>query len=452
MNQKFCVVLCLALVLAAAQPAPAVEIVPPSPGDTSVTITGLTLPVPPTGSSKRAGESKSWAVMLRNHLSGGEMVAEYYYLVGNESQITADLYSAAMSGDVYAAIDIWAGLWATASLKKQATLTVEIEGFSAGSSEFRITGLPEGQMVEVIDSVPGRWPVSVTRQDGGFSDQDGVANGVLSMAIFRDNPPYVVPGEVLIVTTTGEGGGAMQALAASGDAVRYVVPAVSHIVGSSGIPFISDLSISNPFGEHADGWIRFVREGESPDGAPSAAFHLEPGASVAWADVLQSALGVQENVKGSLLIGGTPNWILAASSRNYAEDTQGKRYGIAVPALSTLSAMTESAELNGPWIIPGLKEDASSRSNLILTGAVPQSSDVLIQIVAGGAVLAEETRTVPGYGLLQINHVSSVLGVAGDVEGYVRLEINSGAVVGGLSVVDGTADDASFILPQKMMP
>lgn len=448
----FCVLLMSAFLNLS--PAPAVEIVPPEIGDSSVTIRGLTLPTPPAGIAKRAAEDNSWAILARAFSGTGGRAVEYYYLVGDTPEIAVALYSALMNGDVIAVVDIWAATWAVAGpIEKTLSSGMGIENFEAGSPSYRITGLEPGESVDIVDILPGRSPEQFSRQDGGWNDRDATTDGVLTVDVRHfHGPPYALPGETLMVLPTGESSGDPEIFVASGETVRLVVPVASHIVGASGVPFISDLSISNPFGETIDGWVKFVQEGHSPEDSPSESFHLATGMSLSWTDFIPEKLGVEGNVKGTVLIGGIPNWILSASSRNYAVDDEGRRFGIAMPGLSTLAPMTSGGELGGAWVVPGLKENSSYRSNLILAGAVPQDSEISIMIISNGTVVADATRTVPGYGLLQVNRVARALGLSGDVEGYLRLEVLSGGVVGGLSVVDESADDAAFIEARPMIP
>ena len=166
------------------------------------------------------------------------------------------------------------------------------------------------------------------------------------------------------------------------------------------------------------------------------------------ADVLQSALGITDNVKGTLVVGGFTTWSVQASSRNYAVDAAGRRFGIAVPGLRTIEPLTT----RNLWIIPGLQQNAEMRSNLIMAGAVPQQSTVVVRVMKQGQVAGERRFTVPGYGLKQVNRVASTLGAGNVNAGYLEIEVESGAIFATLSVVDGTADDAALIVAEPVLP
>jgi len=151
-------------------------------------------------------------------------------------------------------------------------------------------------------------------------------------------------------------------------------------------------------------------------------------------------------------VGGFPSWRVAVSSRNYAEaplEGETRRFGIAIPGLSTLDEPLTSDNL---WVLPGLRQAGDVRTNLIMAGAVPGPSSVTIRLIADETVVATDTRTVPGYGLLQINRVAEVLGAGTIEDGYVQLSVASGGVFAALSVVDGTADDAAFVVARPVLP
>jgi hypothetical protein len=247
---------------------------------------------------------------------------------------------------------------------------------------------------------------------------------------------------------TGDQTPAVVTLEASGTLARHVVPAVSHIIGASGTPFISDLTLANPMGFEISGWIRFLEDETTIENAPSADFTLGAGESKTWTDVLQSAFAITANVKGSLVVGGYPHWLLQVSSRNYAVDDEDRRFGIALPGQPTLTAVIGP----NPWIMPGLVQNDEFRSNLVMAGLAPITSTVAIRIIEGGVVKAETTREIPPYTLVQINRVAQTLGAGTIEDGHIELIVEEGGIAAAISVVDGTADDAAYISARPMSP
>ena len=68
-----------------------------------------------------------------------------------------------------------------------------------------------------------------------------------------------------------------------------------------------------------------------------------------------------------------------------------------------------------------------------------------------GEVAGSADFQVPGFGLKQVNRVADALGVPTVDEGYLELEVTAGAVFAGLSVVDGSADDAAFVTARPLV-
>jgi len=324
----------------------------------------------------------------------------------------------------------------------------DVSGFTEGSTLLTVTGLTSGAKLMSMYQRPGG-ALSITLiEDGSWGDEDGEANGIIvTMPPRFSGPPHVLGGEIWTLAYhegTTAGGGTWTA---DGLGLRSTVAVASHVIGAGGVPFISDLTLSNPFGVNADGWLRFVEEDSDWQQAPEVTFSLAPGETMSWQDVLASAFGINENVKGSILIGGMPTWSLAVSSRNYAVDDSGRRFGIAIPGQSSFSPLIPGRI----YVIPGLRQDAEYRSNLIVTGTVPEPSTVELRVISGGEVLATAEEQVPAYGLLQINRVASSLGAGDIADGYIELVVRSGAVHAALSVVDGSADDAAYIVARPAL-
>ena len=440
--------------------AQTVTIEPLEEGDSEVVISGYTVPQPITSTATVNGGTMagsqpcgiSCAMLVIAYLYIGTVFLTWLTVVQTSAPSTSvQLPSPWASGAMLLVVDVYALLIAlvvfgSPSKDELPEPTFDVSGFAEGSSEITISALPVGATVRTSLITPGEPVGGSYLTDGGWSDQDGEANGTIVSPVTRwQGPPHVLSGEMLIVMLEGEEGG-MGAWTSNGTGARLVIPVVSHIVGASGVPFVSDLTLTNPFGLDESGWIRFIPEGADWAAGSETSFALEPGRSVHWDDVLSSALGIDDDVKGTLVVGGMTTWHLQATSRNVAINPEGQRFGIAVPGHPTLSPLTPGE----PWIVCGLEEHDEMRSNLVLAGAVPQASEVELRAVAEGVVIGSIELSVPGYGLRQLNRVAQQLG-ADQVElGYLELEVTSGAVFAALSVVDGSADDAALIAPRPL--
>lgn len=423
-------------------------------GQNFVTITDLTIPVAPGAGT--AGEDKvskqanfnqgaavfgvsgndgdTWRVQFQYHQTKNGMS----YVMGTVNPGWADLKF--FAADVLNANYI---IGLSESFKSTDVEPPGLEGFAEGSTELTISGLPEGASILTSYMSPGR-PASTTWiEDGSWGDWDETVNGIIVTPPPRwSGPPHVLGGEILSIGLEGDDSGGLWAFEATGLGARYTVPVASHVIGASGDPFISDLTIANAFGVTAEGWIRFVEDGTDWQQAPSIDFTVAPGESLSWVDVVQSAFDITRNTKGVIVVGGVPTWSLAVVSRNYVIDSEGNRFGINIPGVSSFKPHTA----RNIWILPGLQENAAFRSNLILAGALPQPSTVEIRMLANGEILADEfIRTVPAYGLLQINRIARAMGVNEIEDAYLEITVD-GAVYAALSVVDNSADDAAYQL------
>ncbi len=452
------------------QVATAIEIVAPEPGSTTVTVTDLTIPVPPgdksqvsppvkiryalaAGTVPAAKLNSGWyaVALVHFHTTDAGYRADGILYQGNATQLEAALADP-FDDETSAlfAIDMWNGAWTSYGEANceppKAAFTVA--GFEEGSTSLTISGLDPGAQLWSFHVTPGQMPISTWVTEGSWADADGEANGVLITDVLRRaGPPYVLSGDiwVLALESATPGCGLWPA---EDPQARFTVAVASHVIGASGTPYISDLIIANPFGLETEGWIRFLAENAAWEQASEVAFSISPGDTISWTDVLQSAFGITDNVKGTIQVGGFPLWSLKVISRNYAVDDQGNQFGIAIPGLATWDPITSEE----PWIIAGLRENAQFRSNFIAAGARPQPSTITLRLFVGGQVVATMERTVPGYGLLQINRIADAMGVSPVDDGYLELVVDSGGIFAALSVVDSSAGDAAYINAERLLP
>jgi hypothetical protein len=452
-------------------PATAIEIVTPEIDDTTVTITDLTLPVPP--GSKVGSEPKVIYLNSTEKSASAQKVGrvdmsffcivhvfptdlksqstDFSSVQSTAASVDFNLQSPIVEGSILYVVDMWTGDHVMSQPDKGGSLVdngMTVDGFTGGASSLTISSIDPGAQLWSLHMTLGHAPISTWVTEGSWADEDGESNGILVTDVLRRaGPSHVLAGDVWVLAVV-DGTADSGLWVADGDEVRYTVGVVSHAVGASGTTFISDLAISNPFGMRASGWMRFVAEGASWSVSPEATFSIGPGESTSWTDVLQTAFGINDNVKGTLQLGGFPLWSLSVTSRNYAVDDQQRQFGIAIPGLPTWNPIT-SVEAK---VIPGLRENAQFRSNLVVAGAVPAVSSLTIRLFVNGSMVAEDdTYTVPAYGLLMINQVVKKLGVNTVNDGYLEISVDSGAVFAALSVVDGSADDAAYILAESVL-
>jgi hypothetical protein len=416
-------------------------------GGNSFTVTGYTIPeAPGAGAGKAAREivPMAHATVIQNLEDMGIVTTTVRTYRTIEPSIQVTLPSGRENVTVVA-VDGLEGLAIRTrfSFSKTADdVPFGLQGFEEGSGELTISGLPVGASIVTSYVSPGRGSMISWLEDGSWGDDDGEANGTIVTFPPRwSGPPYVLGGEHLTIGLDGGEETGLWTYESTGLGARYTVPVASHVIGASGNPFISDLTIANAFGVTADGWVRFIEDGADWQQAPSVDFTVAPGESLTWTDVLQTAFDITRNTKGTLVVGGVPTWSLAVVSKNYVVDENGKRFGIAIPGVSSFHPHT----VQNFWVLPGVRQNGGFRSNLILAGAVPYQSTVSIRLLADGLVLADEfERSVPPYGLLQINRIAQAMGVSEVDDAHLEITVVEGAVYAAVSVVDNSADDAAY--------
>jgi len=472
------VIAAAAVALALVAPAAGVEVTLPETDAPMVTVTGLTVPQPPvptdtsptaTDGATPEDEGVYWYIHQfpsDQQGAGGEPIykAEWGWGTSREADFEIQLQNAVRDGSVVAVVDALTGEVATAGRPPTGAGTMHTQdippepliifGLSPGSETFAVarsgaaaaSGSAPPLKVLLLYGAPGKDPAMLKADDGGANDEDGSEDGRITLRVPRTGRVrYALPGDRVVVVPLNENRrGVTVARAESADdpGIRFTVPIVSHVVGASGVPFVSDLTITNPYGLPVSGVLVYVPERGGLPAAAQVPFTVMPGQTWHVDDVLATEFGITDNTKGVLHLAGFPMWNLTVLSRNEAVTHQG-RFGITVPGLPSFQALTAYTR----WVLSGVRDDGRYRSNLFLAGAVPLPSEVAVYLVQDGVRHGPIPVTVPPLGLAQINRIGRSL-AGGDVDhAYLLLAVRSGAVHAGLSVVDGTTEDAAFVLP-----
>jgi hypothetical protein len=221
-----------------------------------------------------------------------------------------------------------------------------------------------------------------------------------------------------------------------------IVPAVAHTIGVQGELFQSDLVVFNPIPVEVPATLVLVpTAGET---GQREEITVAPLAMVSFDDIVANVFGLDDAV-GALRVEYPRHQTLKVVSRTYALTDLGT-YGQFVPALP----FSDAATLGGRGAVrelPHLAKSGDFRSNLGFVEVLGLEADLDLEMVdKAGDVLASTSVIVPPFAHRQINDIFDYLGVDGDANAAVRLELKShGRVFAYASVVDNHSSDPIFV-------
>ena len=238
--------------------------------------------------------------------------------------------------------------------------------------------------------------------------------GPLSMAqlnVGNDLGQTDVAGASLVVSTSTPGG-AFAAYASAIDRATgdprtllpapdagsgpWVLPSSARVSGAAGTFWTTDLTVANLATSATAVTLKFL--GHSGDGrsGPVRSLTLQPREARTYVDVLGSLFGLSGDY-GPLLVtssGGALS-VLGQTSTPGAGGTYGQGVPAAPPS-DWIGAV--------PRTIPGVREDGSFRTNLMMASAMSSALDVDIVLVgANGSTLATKRVTIGPLSMAQLN-------------------------------------------------
>ncbi len=184
--------------------------------------------------------------------------------------------------------------------------------------------------------------------------------------------------------------------------------------GAAGSSWRSDLVLANPGSSAADVTLIFRPDG----GTATATVSLPAGSTGEWSDVLQSLLGVTGEASGALeIVSSQP---ITATVRTFNTDPNGT-FGQFFPAVDGAAGLTPAR----PGIVPHLKRDTGSRTNMGFLNLGDQSATVNVTVFgATGQQLGNPiSRTVPARQWVQINDVIGRTGNTTETLAWATVEV-----------------------------
>jgi hypothetical protein len=219
-----------------------------------------------------------------------------------------------------------------------------------------------------------------------------------------------------------------------------VVATSAHVAGKLGAFYTTDLHLFNADAARArDVLLRFSPAG---DGAPPRTLRitLPPLATRALDDVVHDAFRMEGY--GPLFLAASP--AVVASTRTASTAPRGGSFGLAVPADAAASAIGAGTTA----VLVPVFGASGFRVNVGVTEVTgdPVSAEVVLRDRTG-ALRALIPRTVPGGGLVQLNDVYGMTGLAPDAADRVEVRVAGGAgrILAWSTPVDDSTNDGSWV-------
>ena len=226
----------------------------------------------------------------------------------------------------------------------------------------------------------------------------------------------------------------------------WILPSAAHAGGIAGAFFTTDVAISNVGNNLAQSSLKFL--GNNRDGRTGAeiGFQLAGGKAVTDYDVLSSVFGLQSTTDFGAILLESSSSALSIVTQTSTPAAGGGTFGLSVPAIS-------ASQLIGSGItrsIPGIREDANFRTNLVLCNGTEIPIDVDVAIVSdSGTQLARGSFSLYPLGMTQTRVVLD-LGLNGNLP-HARLELSTltpgGAFTAFATVIDNVTNDPRTLLP-----
>lgn len=224
----------------------------------------------------------------------------------------------------------------------------------------------------------------------------------------------------------------------------WMVPSSARSPGAGGSFYTSDLVLANPGGD-ATVTVRFLGHDRDGRAGEAASFVLAAGASRTFSDVLSSLFGEAEAWGALLVSSEEPSLIVLAQT---STPSGSGSFGQSVPAFGD----GERLSAGGSRTIAGVRENASFRTNLVLSNAGDVVAEVDVALLGeDGETLARKRFVLPPFGMTQVTRVVRDLGFSGIVAGG-RLVVSTSSAGASLAVyaslVDNTTNDPRTLLPR----
>ncbi len=225
----------------------------------------------------------------------------------------------------------------------------------------------------------------------------------------------------------------------------WVLPSTARASGLGGSFYTTDLTITNTGLSDATVTMKFL--GNNVDGRSGAekTIHLAATKSITFKDVLNSVFGLTSGYGAIRIISSTQ--FLEVQGQTSTPGAGGT-FGQSVPAAASHELVRPSRSMS----ILGVREDASFRTNLILTNAGESPLDADVSLISDdGLTLGSKRYNLLPLGMTQITKVVRDLGITSDLKEariHLSTQTANGAFAAYASVIDNVTNDPRTLLPK----
>ena len=228
---------------------------------------------------------------------------------------------------------------------------------------------------------------------------------------------------------------------------HWLLPSSARAPGKGGAFYTTDLSVGNRGGSEARFKLKFLGNNADGTGGPeSSELVLGPNQSVTYLDILGSIFGRTTDYGAVRLTANVTTLSVTGQTSTADPSKPGGTFGQSVPAFAASDLITAGVIRS----IVGVREDASFRTNVVLTngGTAPVTVNGTL-LSTSGAVLASGTWTLPALGMTQVS-VKDNMGVtsARDAQLLLTTSTSGGAFAAYASVIDNVTNDPRTLLPR----
>ncbi|MBL8114044.1 MAG: Ig-like domain-containing protein, partial [Acidobacteria bacterium] len=349
------------------------------------------------------------------------------------------------------------------------TIDVAIPGLAAGQSlELAPRIGPGGNWLDVTGSfvVPPSGTVRLTLSvdRSRRTESDGPTPPYRTLLTLQ--PVGAAPEDAAVIEVLDAprpnvtaGGGRTRRPGSPGDADRLVSPALTG--GSFIVPVCVKSGGSFGAAFFSDGWVRNItsepvaadfyytpdgKDGLTDSGVLKSTITIPGSTTVRLSDMLAALFDVTGSGQVELRTASPEALTLRTAVESVTGGDPALRFGTEIPTVASGSGTGRGLS---PLVIPGIRGDATFRTNLLLAETTGAPVDVLISVYdALGTRLGSTTASVPAYGKVQINGLVSAVSAGATLalgSAEVSVTAGSGRVVPLATVLDNRSNSFSAL-------
>ena len=233
-----------------------------------------------------------------------------------------------------------------------------------------------------------------------------------------------------------------------GDGVpaSWILTSAARAGGQAGAYFTTELAIANIGNSLAQATLKYLGNNKDGRDGKEVGFQLAGGKAVTYSDLLSAVFGLNSNSDfGAVLIKSSSS-ALSIISQTSTPAPGGGTFGLSVPAVLDSQLISSGISRS----IPGIREDANFRTNLIMCNGTEIPIDINVAIVSEtGIELAHGNFALYPLGMTQ-SRVVREFGINGDLSG-ARIELSTptagAAFTAYATVIDNVTNDPRTLLP-----